>query len=202
MINEEVRMNASIKRAGLSVATLAALACFCASEALGGTIVTTVWSSFTDTGTNIIFSGVVQGTLTSSQIQFATDTGYNWHPFSISFASDSLGTLIVPSSGTYTFQLNSDDGSYLFIDGSLVVNNGGNHFPQVMNGSAFLTPGMHPFEVQFQENGFVDSGVDLNLPTGVSFGPASIPEPGTMMMGGMAALLGLVLSALRRPTQG
>jgi hypothetical protein len=144
-----------------------------------------------DTGTNLDFSGTTPiGSFTSPDIQFLTNTGQNWHPFGQStFGADITGTLLVAAPGTYTFNLVSDDGSYLFIGGNIVVNNGGAHGPTSISNSALLTAGNHPFEVQFWENGIGQSGVDLNLPQGVAF----VPEPATwaLLLLGLTAAFGL-----------
>jgi hypothetical protein len=119
---------------------------------------------------NIKSPGGFTGSFTAPGITFATDTGYNWHPFGLSdFDADIRGCLKVDADGTYTFTLNSDDGSQLFIDGTLVVDDGGVHGPQVVSGSAGLTAGTHSFEVTFFECCGGPSGVDLKLPAGVSY---------------------------------
>ncbi len=84
--------------------------------------------------------------------------------------------------GTHAFTLNSDDGSLLFIDGGLVVDNGGAHAPQTTSGSTSLTAGLHPFEIQFFEDFGGPSGVDLTLPAGVTFGNP-VPVPGAFLLG-------------------
>ena len=56
------------------------------------------------------------------------DTGFPNHPELIEwFAIDSYTRLIVGEEGTFTFALNSDDGSKLFIDGELLIDNDGVH---------------------------------------------------------------------------
>ena len=41
-----------------------------------------VYSGYSDTGSDITFSGPV-GSFVSPDIAFATDNGYNWHPFGL-----------------------------------------------------------------------------------------------------------------------
>ena len=97
-----------------------------------------------------------------ANISFATTYGYNWHPFGYgSFSVKWNGTIIAPANGTYAFQLNSDDGSWLFIDGTLIINDGGGHPPQIVGGSVVLTHGPHAIGVQFFECCGGQSGVDL-----------------------------------------
>ena len=151
-----------------------------------------VYSGHTTIGGGTPYSGLV-GSFTDTDIQFATNTGYAWHPFGLgAFGADITGILAVPANGTYTFTLNSDDGSLLFIDGSLVVNNGGPHAPLVVSGSALLTAGNHPFEVQFFEDFGGPSGVDLYLPSGVTY--TVIPAPGAALL----VVLGTAAAGLLR----
>lgn len=63
------------------------------------------------------------------------------------------GVLDVPNSGTYTFYTNSDDGSRLYVDGTLVVDNDGLHPPQERSGTVVLAAGYHDIEVTFFERG-------------------------------------------------
>src|SRR6185369_1498806 len=100
----------------------------------------------------------------------------NWHPFGAAdFGADITGCLNVAADDIYSFSLNSDDGSLLFIDGNLVVDNGGPHGAQVASGSASLVGGLHTFEVQFFEDFGGPSGVDLGLPAGVTYASCGLP---------------------------
>ena len=47
------------------------------------------------------------------------------------------------------FSLYSDDGSKLFIDGKLVVDNDGIHAPRLEGGSVTLSAGRHPVEIHY-----------------------------------------------------
>lgn len=59
------------------------------------------------------------------------------------------GRLVVEREGSYQFQLDSDDGSRLFIDGRLVVNNGGIHVRRQRQGSADLAAGSHAVRLEY-----------------------------------------------------
>lgn len=65
------------------------------------------------------------------------------------FAIRFRGQLAVDTPGEWTFALYSDDGSKLFIDGQLVVDNDGIHAPRLEGGSVKLTAGMHPVEIHY-----------------------------------------------------
>lgn len=62
------------------------------------------------------------------------------------------GQLTLEEAGSYRFQTYSDDGSQLFIDGELVVDNGGNHAPQRVESEVELDAGVHRIEVTYFEN--------------------------------------------------
>jgi hypothetical protein len=140
----------------------------------GSAVNVSIYSTHSHAGGGAPYAGFV-GSFASAGVTFATDTGYNWHPFgATSFGADITGCLNVDADGIYNFALNSDDGSLLFIDGNLVVDNGGAHSPAVVSGSAVLTTGQHTFEVQFFEDSPSPSGVDLGLPPGVSYGSCGL----------------------------
>nr|HPJ72278.1 PA14 domain-containing protein [bacterium] len=59
------------------------------------------------------------------------------------------GLILIPSDGTYYFATESDDGSWVFVDDKLVVDNGGNHGNQYVSGEIELTAGYHRFRVKY-----------------------------------------------------
>lgn len=67
------------------------------------------------------------------------------------------GTIRVPADGRYTFFLDSDDGSRLFIDGKPVVDNGGAHAMEEVSGNVELTAGDHALKIEFFEKD-IDAG--------------------------------------------
>jgi 4-amino-4-deoxy-L-arabinose transferase-like glycosyltransferase/sugar lactone lactonase YvrE len=63
------------------------------------------------------------------------------------------GKLLVEQAGLYHLGTNSDDGSLLFVDGQLVVDNGGSHGLRYVEGSVNLTAGYHDAELRYFQDG-------------------------------------------------
>ena len=62
------------------------------------------------------------------------------------------GYISIETDGLYTFYTNSDDGSKLTIDGTLVVNNDGLHGPVEASGTIGLGTGRHAIQVDYFES--------------------------------------------------
>ncbi len=156
-----------------------------AAAASAGVVNVDIYSGHSTTGGGTPYTNLVES-FTSPDIMFGTNTGFDWHPADLdSFGADITGCLDVAVDGNYQFKLNSDDGSLLFIDGNLVVNNGGGHAPQVRTGNIWLDAGTYPFEVQFFEDFGGTSGVDLTLPRCVTYGTCPtppVPVPGALLL--------------------
>jgi len=76
------------------------------------------------------------------------------------FAFRFKGYIDIPVGGDVTFYLRSDDGSMLFIDGAMVIDNDGTHGAEGAPGdpnTINLTAGMHEFDVRQFERGGGDS---------------------------------------------
>jgi hypothetical protein len=71
------------------------------------------------------------------------------------------GLIRIPADGNYTFFLESDDGSRLFLDGKQVVDNGGVHAMEETSGNVQLTAGDHAFKAEFFEKD-IDAGCKLS----------------------------------------
>jgi hypothetical protein len=67
------------------------------------------------------------------------------------FLIDYTGVFKVTSYGTYVFRLHSDDGSYLFIDDALVIENDGKHAPESRSGRVQLGVGEHRIKVRYAQ---------------------------------------------------
>ena len=76
------------------------------------------------------------------------------------FAFRFRGVIEVPTSGQWTFYLSSDDGSQLFIDNQLVVDNDGLHGPGDVGAGISLDAGYHDIMVTMFER---DGGEVLNV---------------------------------------
>ena len=63
------------------------------------------------------------------------------------------GYLFVPSTGTYTFYLESNDGGRLFINGKELINNDGLHGAKEESGKINLNKGYYPILVKYFQAG-------------------------------------------------
>ncbi|HXE55722.1 MAG TPA: PA14 domain-containing protein, partial [Tepidisphaeraceae bacterium] len=77
------------------------------------------------------------------------------------FAAKLSGAITIPRDGKYTFYLNSDDGSRLYIDSKLVIDNDNEHGPAEKVGEVELLAGDHAIDVTyFQAAGEMDLKLD------------------------------------------
>src|SRR5262249_5337096 len=75
------------------------------------------------------------------------------------------GVFKLDRDGEYQFTLHSDDGSKLWVDGQLVVDNDGIHAPAAKSGKAKLTKGVHKVLVGFiQAGGGAELEVHIETP--------------------------------------
>ncbi|MFA6225682.1 MAG: PA14 domain-containing protein [Methanoregula sp.] len=93
---------------------------------------------------------------TDTSIHFTDQSGSDWPNDMVgrqeNFSVLWDGYLMVTDDNTYTFYLTSDDGSWLWVDEAMIVDNGGLHSSQERTGSAHLTPGYHHIVVKMYEN--------------------------------------------------
>ncbi len=145
-----------------------------------------------------------RGTIYAGAVDFGfpTDPGQwtdPWDPLSLGsthghFGARVTGELVVSGPGSYTFNLNSDDGSGLYIDGSLVINNGGMHAPLDAQGTVNLTQGVHSFRIDYFEDIWPRCNLNLTLPDGVGY----VPEPASLLIWSTIGGLGIVGAWRRR----
>ena len=89
------------------------------------------------------------------RVAFAATAGaWEGAPASLTnrFAAAFEGALLVRRAGRCTLTLRSDDGSRLYIDGSLVVDNGGNHSMRSASATLPLSEGLHSVRIEYHEN--------------------------------------------------
>lgn len=77
------------------------------------------------------------------------------------FAIRYTGAFSVEKAGDYSFRLHSDDGSKLFIDDKLVIDNDGIHAPQSQIGSVSLQSGIHTIRVEYFQGPRYDIALQL-----------------------------------------
>ncbi|MFK8017293.1 MAG: PA14 domain-containing protein, partial [Gammaproteobacteria bacterium] len=97
--------------------------------------------------------------------------------------TDSFGLVFtsqinVTSAGTYQFRTTSDDGSRLYIDNTLVVDNDGVHAIVTVEGGIFLNPGSYALRVEFFERAGGEVLEVAYSAAGDAFGP--IPSSGNL----------------------
>jgi hypothetical protein len=69
------------------------------------------------------------------------------------FAIRYKSLLNIEKAGEYTLYLNSNDGSLMFVNDELIVDNGGGHGAQERQGSITLKPGKHQLEIHYFDSG-------------------------------------------------
>ncbi len=74
------------------------------------------------------------------------------------------GALVVTEDGYYSFSTSSDDGSLLYIDGSLVVDNDGAHGLQTISGTKLLQAAItHTFQFYYAESAGGNIAMVVNM---------------------------------------
>jgi len=104
-----------------------------------------------------VLSGKIpEVTRTDAQINYPSVSGVAWSGLPTTmidtFASRHTGVIRIETAGTYTFYLQSDDGSKLWIDGVERINNDGIHGMVELSAQVPLTAGDHTIRVEFFEN--------------------------------------------------
>ena len=102
--------------------------------------------------------------------------------FSTHFAARFTGSFRAPNSGTARFWTTSDDGSFLYVNGQLVVSNGGYHGARERSGSVSVVRGdSYSWEVRFFQGG---GGTTPASPAGAAAAPAEAPATPASEAGG------------------
>ena len=97
-------------------------------------------------------------------INYSNSNNQPWPGLSSSFADEfssrHTGYVRIDIAGNYTFYVNSDDGSKLWINNQIVVENIGTHAIREESGTIYLEPGYHSLRLEFFEN-FGWAGLEL-----------------------------------------
>ena len=91
------------------------------------------------------------------------------------------GYVSVPTNGSYTFYLNSADGSLLWLDGNLLVNNDGVHTPVEVSNVTNLSAGMHGMVIGYFQTANAQ-GLTASW-AGPGFGKQLIPDSALFLSG-------------------
>lgn len=102
------------------------------------------------------------------------------------YACRATGTLTIPTSGAWTFGLNSDDGGRIVIDGATVMDDPTFHGPEDHLGTVTLSAGDHTFEVRYFEGGGGDEGEFYAAPGSFTSWDSSMKLVGDTANGGLA----------------
>ncbi len=86
-----------------------------------------------------------------SRVHALTETDFSGGP--TNFALVLKGYITIEKEDSYDFRLISDDGSYLYINNELVIDNGGPHGPRPRDGEFYLKPGKHKIKILYQQGG-------------------------------------------------
>lgn len=84
------------------------------------------------------------------------------------------GWINIPASGVYTFMLDTDDGSQLFIDDTIIIDNNYNKGNSITTGYVYLEKGLHKFRMPYFE-GHYDEKIELKWLTPGSSGFVPVP---------------------------
>ena len=91
-------------------------------------------------------------TIENSSISFAYHDSSK-KPYRSPFGIQWEGFLLINERGIYRFATKSDDGSEIYIDGNIIVDNSGFHATQYTQGITFLETGLHHIRIDYFDGG-------------------------------------------------
>jgi predicted membrane-bound mannosyltransferase len=102
---------------------------------------------------NTDFSGNVIAEKVDTLIDFSYDTE-DQKPYKSPFSIVWTGYIYAPEDGNYTFITESDDGSYIYLNNKIIVDNGGVHGTERKQTEVYLQKGYYNFNVRYFDNYF------------------------------------------------
>lgn len=141
-------------------------------------------SSDFNTVTNGFYSQLpaVSGTVSQPNLSGLTGITAATNNFGVKYK----GFIHINTAGTYTFYLNSYDGSNLYLDGAQVVSNDGTHTLTEVSDSVMLTTGYHAIEINYFTGSDPAAAALTASWQGPSITKAAIPASALFMPGGTA----------------
>ena len=95
-------------------------------------------------------------------------------PWADEYSLRASGYIDVPADGTYTFEIESDDGSRLWVDGTLIADNDGHHGMTTVSGNIELEAGLNSINLEYFEN-LGGAGLILRWENNVGLGSQIVP---------------------------
>jgi hypothetical protein len=101
-----------------------------------------------------------------------TDALSQTNVFSDAFVVEQTRVFIAPIDGEYSFQVTSDDGAWLWVDGREVISNYGIHNVSTVTATLNLSKGRHVLAFKyFERTGDATAGYALRAPGACAYGP-------------------------------
>ena len=104
--------------------------------------------AFTNNPSRIHFANNIALTNYSYLSSDIPDWPFPYLGFTEYYSCEYDGFINIPTNGTYTFYMWSDDGAVLTIDSATVIDDNNLHPPRESTGSVYLTKGYHPINVK------------------------------------------------------
>ncbi|XWW44991.1 hypothetical protein JYG30_19970 [Fibrella sp. USSR17] len=98
-------------------------------------------------------SGAIKMTRIDATINFNWGEASPGGGVNVDFSTRWTGQIEAPVAGNYVIQSNNDDGTRIWIDGNLIINDWNGHGPTIMTGSINLSAGKHEIKYEYNDTG-------------------------------------------------